>query len=75
MPEIVVIGSALAISAAMALPFSSFPNVNAIMLQDDLKEPFLHTSDFLRAGAPLTIITLCLIATLGTSLLNYVLLE
>ena len=27
-PEVVVIGSAFAVSGAMALPFSSFPNVN-----------------------------------------------
>ena len=73
MPEVVVIGSALAISAAMALPFSSFPNVNAVMLQDDLKEPFLRVHDFLRVGAPMTIITLCLIATLGMGLINLVL--
>ncbi len=75
MPEVVVIGSALAISSAMALPFSSFPNVNAVMLQDDLKEPFLRVSDFLRVGAPMTIISLCLIATLGMSLINLVLTE
>ena len=34
-PVMIVIGSALAISAAMTLPFSSFPNVNSLLMQDD----------------------------------------
>lgn len=70
MPEGVVIGSAFAISSAMSLPFSSFPNLNAAMLKDDHNEPFLRVTDFLRVGIPITIITLGLISTLGLSLIH-----
>lgn len=74
MPEVIVIGAALAISGAMALPFSSFPNVNAVMLKDDLHQPFLNVHDVVRIGAPMTVITIVLIATLGMSLIKLVLL-
>lgn len=74
MPEVTVIGAALAISAAMALPVSSFPNVNAVMLKDDLHQPFLNVYDVVRIGAPMTVITVVLIATLGTTLIKMVLL-
>lgn len=74
MPEVIVIGAALAISGAMALPFSSFPNVNAVMLIDDLHQPFLNVSDVVRIGAPMTIVTIFLIATLGMWLIKWVLL-
>ena len=74
MPEVTVIGAALAISAAMALPVSSFPNVNAVMLKDDLHQPFLNVYDVVRIGAPMTVITVVLIATLGMTLIKMVLL-
>jgi len=41
LPEVVTIGSAFAISAAMALPFSSFPNVNSLLIVDDFRRPYL----------------------------------
>jgi anion transporter len=69
-PEVVVIGSALAISGAMALPFSSFPNVNAVMLKDDMHQPFLSAFDVVKIGAPTTVVTIFLISTLGMGLIN-----
>eukprot|EP01041_Mallomonas_annulata_P008599 gene8599-17737_t len=48
MPEIVTIGSAFAVSAAMALPFSSFPNVNSLLIVDDFQRPYLNVQDFIK---------------------------
>jgi phosphate transporter len=71
-PEVVVIGSAFAVSAAMALPFSSFPNVNSLLIVDDFQRPYLKVPDFVRTGLPMSLITIFLIATLGFSLINVV---
>ena len=71
--ESMVIGSAFAISAAMSLPFSSFPNVNSLLMVDDFHKSYLETKDFVKLGVPMSAITLVLIATLGLGLINYVL--
>lgn len=71
-PAEVVIGSALAVSAAMALPFSSFPNVNSLLITDDLNQQFLTVGDFVRAGLPLSIISIIAIATVGYMLITLV---
>ena len=54
----------------MALPFSSFPNVNSLLIVDDLQRPYLDVNDFLRTGLPLSLITVFLIVTLGYLLIN-----
>lgn len=64
-PEVTVLGSAFAISGAMALPFSSFPNVNSLLLLDDFHKPYLSVMDFIKTGVPMSLITIFLIATLG----------
>jgi len=56
-PQPVVIGTALAVSAAMALPFSSFPNVNSLLIHDDFRVPYLQVGDFVKTGLPLSIIS------------------
>ena len=60
-PLPVVVGTALAVSAAMALPISSFPNVNSFLIADDFRKPYLKPSDFVRTGLPLSIISVALI--------------
>ena len=72
-PEVVVIGSAFAISAAMALPFSSFPNVNSLLMSDDFQRPYLNVRDFLVNGLPMSMLTVGLIATLGYALITVIL--
>lgn len=72
MPEVVVIGSAFAVSAAMALPFSSFPNVNSLLIVDDFQRPYLKVPDFVRTGLPMSLIAIFLIATVGLSLINLI---
>jgi phosphate transporter len=72
-PEAVVIGSAFAISAAMALPFSSFPNVNSLLILDDFHRPYLSVPDFVRTGLPMSLLSIFLIATVGFFLVNMIL--
>jgi len=73
MPVSTTIGSAFAISAAMALPFSSFPNVNSLLLVDDFQQPYLNVKDFIRIGLPISIMTIILISTFGLWLINSIL--
>ncbi|KAJ1432819.1 Sodium:sulfate symporter transmembrane region-domain-containing protein [Ochromonadaceae sp. CCMP2298] len=72
MPEIAVMGSAFAVSAAMALPFSSFPNVNSVLILDDFQRPYLSVKDFIVTGLPLSMISLLLILTLGFLLISVI---
>lgn len=71
-PEVAVIGSAFAVSAAMALPFSSFPNVNSLLILDDFQRPYLKVQDFVRTGLPMSLLTILLIATVGFGLINII---
>ncbi|CEG44700.1 divalent anion:na symporter family protein [Plasmopara halstedii] len=72
-PHIPVICCALAISAAMALPFSSFPNINSLLVLDDHGQPYLEVKDFLRVGVSFSLVTMALIVTLGYGLIVLVL--
>lgn len=45
----------LTVSAAMALPFSSFPNVNSLLIVDDFQRPYLAVQDFIITGVPMSI--------------------
>lgn len=71
-PEVVVIGSAFAVSGAMALPFSSFPNVNSLLILDDFQRPYLSVRDFANVGVPTSVLTVVLIATIGFAIINLV---
>ncbi|DAZ98014.1 TPA: hypothetical protein N0F65_004504 [Lagenidium giganteum] len=68
-PHIPVICCALSISAAMALPFSSFPNINSLLVLDDHGQPYLQVQDFLRVGVTFSIISVILIVSLGYGLI------
>lgn len=57
----------------MGLPFSSFPNVNSLLLVDDFQRPYLSVGDFLFSGMVLTLISVILIATIGYCLIELVL--
>ena len=54
----------------MALPFSSFPNVNSVLIVDDFQKPYLGVADFVRTGLP--VICVFLIATLGYGLIKLI---
>ncbi|KAJ3049309.1 low-affinity phosphate transporter, partial [Rhizophlyctis rosea] len=51
-PRTMVMAAALMCSGAMGLPVSSFPNMNAISLEDPTGIPWLSVGDFLVAGIP-----------------------
>jgi phosphate transporter len=64
--------TAVLVSAAMALPFSSFPNVNSMLIVDDFQSPYLTTKDFIVTGLPLSIATVIFVATFGYYLVELV---
>lgn len=64
-PNLLVMGAGLACSAGMGLPVSGYPNMSAIMMEDQTGKPYLKTKDFLIVGVPTSIIVTVLIFTLG----------
>jgi phosphate transporter len=62
--------AAFAISAAMALPFSSFPNVLILTATDDLDNQYLQVNDFLISGLPMSLIATVTIGTFGYGLVE-----
>lgn len=69
-PLILVMGTALLASAAMALPTSGFPNVTAISMRDDLGKPYLTVNTFITRGIPASIIGYICVITLGYGIMN-----
>jgi phosphate transporter len=57
----------------MALPFSSFPNVNSLLVVDDFQRPYLSVQDFIVTGLPMSVITVLLIASIGFVLISVLL--
>ena len=60
-----VLGASLVVSAAMALPFSSFPNVNSALVTDDVRVNYLHTKDFVKVGVPMSVLSVLLVILLS----------
>ena len=69
-PARVVFCCALTCSAAMALPMSSFPNVNSLLAEDDYGRPYLVAADFVRVGLPASLLVSTLCATLAFVLID-----
>ncbi|KAJ2233813.1 low-affinity phosphate transporter [Coemansia sp. RSA 485] len=63
--RLLVMGAALMASGAMGLPVSGFPNMNAIMLEDTLGNPYLTTMDFFKAGIPSSVVAYFVIISVG----------
>ncbi|KAJ2414317.1 low-affinity phosphate transporter [Coemansia sp. IMI 209128] len=68
--RLLVMGSALMASGAMGLPVSGFPNMNAIMLEDTLGNPYLTTMDFFKAGIPASVVAYFVIITVGYGVMS-----
>ncbi|KAF7728372.1 low-affinity phosphate transporter [Apophysomyces ossiformis] len=64
-PRLLVMGTAFVCSAAMGLPVSGFPNMNAIAQENELGKPYLSTKDFLRNGIPSSIFATLCVTTIG----------
>ncbi|KAJ1965814.1 low-affinity phosphate transporter [Dipsacomyces acuminosporus] len=68
--RLLVMGAALMASGAMGLPVSGFPNMNAIMLEDTLGNPYLTTMDFFKAGIPSSVVAYFVIISVGYSIMS-----
>ncbi|KAJ3337127.1 low-affinity phosphate transporter [Gonapodya sp. JEL0774] len=64
-PRLMVMSMAMVCSAAMGLPVSSFPNMNAVSLEDGFGVPWVDVKDFLIAGLPSSVIAWSSVMTLG----------
>ncbi|CAI2167488.1 1871_t:CDS:2 [Funneliformis geosporum] len=69
-PNLLVMGSVLMCSSAMGLPISGFPNMNAIMMEDEMGVRYLTTIDFIKIGVPASILALITIVTVGYGLMS-----
>lgn len=71
-PRMLVMGTAFVCSAAMGLPVSGFPNMNAISQENELGKPYLTTKDFLINGVPSSVFATLCITTLGYGLMRVI---
>ncbi|KAI9791855.1 MAG: low-affinity phosphate transporter [Peltula sp. TS41687] len=72
-PNLLVMGSALMCSAAMALPTSGFPNMTAIMMEDpQTGQRYLRVKHFISRGVPSSILTFLVVITVGYGLMMVV---
>lgn len=69
-PNLLVMGAVLMASGAMGLPTSGFPNMTAIMMEDQRTgQRYLDVKHFLTRGVPASIITYIVIITIGYGLM------
>ncbi|CAG8784907.1 18343_t:CDS:2, partial [Dentiscutata erythropus] len=61
--NLLVMGSALVCSIAMGLPISGFPNMNAIMMEDEMGLRYLSVMDFVKSGVPGSVLAMLTIVT------------
>ncbi|GAA5975622.1 hypothetical protein JCM11641_003548 [Rhodosporidiobolus odoratus] len=64
-PTLLIFSTTLICSAAMGLPISGFPNLQAINVEDELGQRYLQPSDFFRCGIPASLAATGIIITLG----------
>ncbi|CAG8539332.1 31443_t:CDS:2, partial [Racocetra persica] len=67
--NLLVMGSALMCSVAMGLPISGFPNMNAIMMEDEMGLRYLSIMDFVKSGIPGSVLGMVTIVTVGFGLM------
>jgi phosphate transporter len=64
-PKLLVMAGALMCSCAMGLPVSGFPNMNAIMMEDEMGVRYLSVMDFIKAGVPSSFLLYFVVISLG----------
>ncbi|EEB06033.1 membrane transporter [Schizosaccharomyces japonicus yFS275] len=69
-PRLFVMAAGLMCSIAMALPTSGFPNMTAIMMENEVGERYLSVKDFLRAGIPATVLSFFVVVTVGALIMH-----
>ncbi|KAJ8326874.1 hypothetical protein BDV3_001507 [Batrachochytrium dendrobatidis] len=71
-PRTLVMAAALLCSGGMALPVSSFPNMNAISLEDPTGVPWLRVVDFLQIGILSTGIAWLSVMSIGYTIMTVI---
>jgi di/tricarboxylate transporter len=69
-PRTLVMAAAMMCSGGMGLPVSSFPNMNAISLEDSRGVPWLQVSDFLQIGVVSSAIAWFFCISVGYSIMT-----
>ncbi|KAJ1561814.1 low-affinity phosphate transporter [Nowakowskiella sp. JEL0078] len=69
-PNTLVLASAFMCSGAMALPFSSFPNMAAINFETPTGSPYVQTNKFILTGLLATCIAFSVVSTVGWGLMQ-----
>jgi len=70
-PNLLVMGSAMMCSVAMALATSGFPNMTAISQEHkNSGEKYLRVSHFLTRGIPASLMTMVVVSTVGYGIMN-----
>ena len=64
-PQALMLAAAFVDSAAMSFPTSSFPNLNAVMTEDDYGRTYLRSVDFVKYGTLTSLLLYALIVSLG----------
>lgn len=72
-PQLLVLGGTFAASSAMALPISSFPNISATQVEDEKGVQYLSTSEVLRVGSVMTLLSTIVLLTFGYVLMSWML--
>lgn len=71
-PKTLVMATCLMCSGGMALPVSSFPNMNAISLEDSRGEAWLSVSDFLGIGVASSFIAWVAVLVMGYPIMTLI---
>lgn len=72
-PRVLVMVSALMCSAAMGLPTSGFPNMTAIMMEDNQTgQRYLRVTHFITRGVPSSIAAFVIVITVGYGLMRLI---
>lgn len=71
-PRLLVMGCTLACSGAMCLPVSSFPNISAVSIRDELGSPYLEVGELIRVGIVMTVVSVTVILTSGYFLMSFI---
>ncbi len=65
-----VLASCFVLSGAMALPMTSFPNMNSLCVEDDFGQPYLSMRDFLLHGSVVSLLAYALVVSFAYGLIH-----
>lgn len=71
-PRTLIMAAALMCSGGMCLPVSSFPNMNAISLEDSRGSPWVQVIDFMKIGIPSSLIAWLAVIVIGYTIMVWI---